>query len=196
MSNSHYLPDNIQPHTKAMIFVDGENLTIRFKEILGEKTPEAHVNYMRDVYVWSKYANIPHHINCEVIRKYYYTAVQGDDNKQKEVIRCLKEIGIESPMIFKKPKGRSSKRVDITLGTDMLSHAQKGHYDIAILVAGDDDYVPVVNAVKSEGRRVVLWFFEESKGLSNHLKMKADYFFDISWFLTKLHDYIKRFYTG
>lgn len=37
MSNSHYLPDNIQPKTKAMIFVDGENLTIRFQELLGEK---------------------------------------------------------------------------------------------------------------------------------------------------------------
>lgn len=196
MNSSHYLPDNIQPQTKAMIFVDGENLTIRFQELLGEKQPEPHVKYLRDVFVWSRYANIAHHINCEVVRKFYYTAVQGDDNRQKEVLEILKEAGIESPIIFKKPKGRSSKRGDISLSTDMLNHAQKNHYDIAILVAGDDDYVPLVQSVKKEGKRVVLWFFEESKGLSNDLKMEADYFFDISWFLVKPHNYIKRFYTG
>ena len=196
MSRSQYLPDNIQPQTKAMIFVDGENLTIRFQELLGEKQPEPHVKYLRDVFVWSRYANIAHHVNCEVIRKYYYTSVQGDDNREKEVLGILKKAGIESPIIFKKPKGRSSKRVDISLNVDMLNHAQKNHYDIAILVAGDDDYLPLVQSVKKEGKRVVLWFFEESKGLSEDLKMEADYFFDISWFLIKAHDYIKQFYHG
>ncbi|RJQ65861.1 MAG: NYN domain-containing protein [Desulfobacteraceae bacterium] len=76
----------------------------------------------------------------------------------------------------------------------MLTHAHKGNYDIAILVAGDDDYVPLVKAVKDEGCRVVLWFFEKSQGLSRNLRLEADYFFDISWFLVKPQDELRKFY--
>ena len=195
MSYSHYLPDNLKSCVRAMIFVDGENLAIRFKEQIGDNAPEKHVNYLKDVFVWSRYANIPHHVNCEVIRKYYYTAVQGDDNTLESVEYQLKEIGIESPRVFKKHKNRKSKRVDITLATDMLTHAHRGNYDIAILVAGDDDYVPLVKAIKDEGRRVVLWFFENSKGLSKRLKLESDFFFDISWFLLKPEEEISRYYN-
>lgn len=193
MSSSHYLPDNLKSHVRAMIFVDGENLAIQFKKQIGDNAPENHVNYLEDVFVWSRYANIPHHVNCEVIRKYYYTAVQGDDNTLESVEYQLKEIGIESPRVFKKQKNRKSKRVDITLATDMLTHAHRGNYDIAILVAGDDDYVPLVKAIKDEGRRVVLWFFENSKGLSKRLKLESDFFFDISWFLLKPQEEISNY---
>ena len=44
-------------------------------------------------------------------------------------------------------------------------------------VAGDEDYVPLVDAVMAEGRRVVLWFIED--GLSPTLKRRADYHCDI-----------------
>ncbi len=71
----------------------------------------------------------------------------------------------------------------------------KNNYDIAILVAGDDDYVPLVRAIKEEGRRIILWFFEGSKGLSKALRREADYFFDISWFLLKPQDKIRKFFT-
>jgi uncharacterized LabA/DUF88 family protein len=194
MSTSKYLPDNLKAHARAMLFVDGENLAIRFKELLGERPIASHVNYLEDVFVWSRYANIPHHVNCEVIRKYYYTAIQGDAVKLDEIVNQLKIAGIEAPRVFKKSPGRRSKRVDITLATDMLTHAHRGNYDIAILVAGDEDYVPLVDAVKQEGQRVVLWFFEESKGLSTNLKMEADYFFDISWFLLKPEEEMRRYY--
>lgn len=195
MSSSHYLPDNLKAHTRAMMFVDGENLAIRYKELLGEDTRESYVSYLEDVFVWSRYANIPHDLNCEVLRKYYYTAVRGDSDSLEDVERQLKELGIESPKIFKKEKGRPSKRVDITLATDMLTHAYRNNYDVAILVAGDDDYVPLVQAIKNDGRRVVLWFFENSSGLSKRLKMESDYFFDISWFLLKPQEELRKYYN-
>jgi len=44
-------------------------------------------------------------------------------------------------------------------------------------VAGDEDYVPLVNAVKNAGRRVFVWFVGD--GLSPALKRAADYYFDI-----------------
>jgi uncharacterized LabA/DUF88 family protein len=186
LNESHYLPDNLKAHTKAMIFVDGENLSIRYKELLNSHDDFKkldHVFYKENVYVWSDYANIAHHLHCEVVRKYYYSSIIGDSDCLQETINQLKTIGIESPVIFKKQKSRKSKRVDITLATDMLSHAHRKNYDIAILVAGDDDYVPLVQAIKAEGCRVILWFFQDSKGLSQNLVNECDYFFDISWFL-------------
>ncbi len=153
-----------------------------------------HVHFLENISVWSRFANIPHHLHCDVLRKYYYTAVQGDDHKIEDVESQLKNIGIESPRVFKKSKGRPSKRVDISIATEMLSRVNRGNYDIAILVAGDDDYVPLIRAIKNEGRRVVLWFFEGDRGLSERLVMQADYFFDISYFLCKEESEIRIYY--
>ena len=84
-----------------------------------------------------------------VLRKYYYTSIKGDEKKIVDCIDELKAHGIEAPRVFKKTKSRGSKRVDISLATDMLSHAFRKNYDIAVLVAGDEDYVPLVKAVQS-----------------------------------------------
>jgi uncharacterized LabA/DUF88 family protein len=70
--------------------------------------------------------------------------------------------------------------VDISLATDMLTQAHKKNYGIAILIAGDSDYIPLVEAVKSEGSIVYLWFFNEDNGLKRELRISADYYVDIS----------------
>jgi uncharacterized LabA/DUF88 family protein len=56
----------------------------------------------------------------------------------------------------------------------MLLHAARKNYEVAILIAGDEDYVPLVEAVKSEGRRVYVWAV--SNGLSPALRRAADHF--------------------
>jgi hypothetical protein len=61
-----------------MVFVDGENLAIRFRAVLGDQTPPAHVLQDPDVWVWSQYLNIPA-TYVEVIRKHYYTSVSQDE---------------------------------------------------------------------------------------------------------------------
>lgn len=140
----------------AMMFVDGENLAIRFAKILGELPLKPHVQFQQNVYVWTRYANMPHDPRCEIIRRFYYTAVQGDDPKLEQVVDSLKELGIEAPRVFRKEKGRASKRVDIQLATELLGHAHRGNYDLAILVAGDEDYVPLVAAVQREASRCMV----------------------------------------
>jgi len=59
----------------------------------------------------------------------------------------------------------------------MFTHAHRRNYDIAVLVAGDEDYLPLVEAVKGEGRQVVLWFVQD--GLSAALQRSADHFWDL-----------------
>jgi uncharacterized LabA/DUF88 family protein len=56
-------------------------------------------------------------------------------------------------------------------------HATRKHYDAAVLVAGDEDYVPLVEAVQGEGARVYVWFV--SNGISRALRMAADYYVDL-----------------
>ena len=174
-----FLPDILprtSPSTRVMIFVDGENLTIRYQA--NAHGLLAHVQHERDVFVWSQ--DIPKALEdgCSLIRTYYYASLQGDNPKIEEVQNRLKALRVGQPRVFKKQKNRRSKRVDITLAVDMLSHAQRGNFDLAVLVAGDEDYVPLLEAVKAEGARVAVWFIPD--GLSSALRLAADHFFDLS----------------
>jgi len=166
-----------------MIFVDGENLAIRYGSLMKQRgeTPRDHVAYAPDIFVWTSVLNTPGTSTPAVMRKYYYTAVQGDQPAVAEIEKRLKTVGIETPRVFKKDKGKGSKRVDITLATDMLLHATRKHYDVAVLVAGDEDYVPLVKAVQGEGARVIVWFLPD--GLSPALHQAADDYLDLEPFL-------------
>ena len=170
---------------RAMIFVDGENLAIRFGALLKAGGVSKHPDavYRPDVYVWRSTLSSPGIVGGGgIIRSHYYTAVQGDHPTVDDVGADLKSAGIEAPRVFKKAKGARSKRVDITLATEMLLHATRQHYDIAILVAGDEDYVPLVEAVQSEGRGVHVWSIPE--GLSPRLVQVADQYTDLTPYLT------------
>ena len=46
------------------------------------------------------------------------------------------------------------KGVDVQLATDMLTHAFKNNYDSAILVAGDNDFVGALQAIKDNGNKM------------------------------------------
>ena len=52
------------------------------------------------------------------------------------------------------------KRVDVLLSVDMVRHAAAGHIQHAIVLAGDSDFIPAIEAVKESGATVSLWFGE------------------------------------
>ena len=60
----------------------------------------------------------------------------------------------------------------------MISKAYQDHYDIALLIAGDEDHLPVVEAVKNTGKRVYGAFFEGT--VSQNLKESFDMPFILS----------------
>jgi len=171
-----------------MLFVDGENLTIRGQEVVaanGMSLDSFPSHYEKDAFVWfprnpAEFGHCVHNDIFEprLIRAYYYTSVQGSEDKQLSVRERLRGLGFD-PQVFKKEKARGSKGVDITLTKDMLSHGFHGHYDVAILVAGDGDYLPLIEEVKRLGRRVFLAFFVDN-GLNPNVRLAADHFFDIT----------------
>ncbi len=188
----NYLPYSVPKNSRFMVFVDGENIAIRYKEHLKSKNvhPEPHVSHLENIYVWTNYLNMHHHVNCSLIRSYYYTCANADENRiieiQDELICC----GITDPRVFKKKNKIRSKRVDITLATEMLSHSYNDNFEVAVLVAGDEDYVPLVQEVKRAGKQVALWFLKD--GLSNHLKRECDIFLDLSYYLFNTAENLNR----
>ena len=186
MNKSHPLPRSIRAGSRAMMFIDGENLAIRYKAQLAASAAMDHVLHIPNVAVWSPHANLDNNSVCEIVRRHYYTSCTGDTEAASNVCDELKKVGIQQPHVFHKRKNGRSKRVDISLTTDMMAHAHRRNYDIAILVTGDEDYVPLVEAVKSEGRRVVLWALEN--GLNPKLERAADYAFDIGYIFFSTRD--------
>ncbi len=65
------------------------------------------------------------------------------------------------------------KGVDIQLATDMITHGFKNNYDVAILIAGDNDYVGALQAVKDNGKHVEVALFGKEQ-TSRQLRVVAD----------------------
>ncbi len=65
------------------------------------------------------------------------------------------------------------KGTDVQLATDMLTHSFRDNYDVAILVAGDNDFVGALQAVKDTGKHVEVALFGRG-GSSWELRRVAD----------------------
>ena len=64
----------------------------------------------------------------------------------------FRRAGAMNYNLFKKDLGKE-KAVDVKLASDMIT--LKDIYDIAVIVSGDQDYVPAVEIVKDAGKQVV-----------------------------------------
>jgi len=66
----------------------------------------------------------------------------------------------------------TEKRVDTRLVADLIHHAANDNFDAAVLVSGDDDFVPAVEAVNALGKQVwvATWSAEE---LSSDLRVRC-----------------------
>jgi uncharacterized LabA/DUF88 family protein len=73
----------------------------------------------------------------------------------------FRRAGAMTCNLFENSLGRE-KAVDVKLASDMIT--LKDIYDIAVIVSGDQDYVPAVEVVKDYGKRVVNVAFETRGG--------------------------------
>src|ERR671934_652768 len=66
----------------------------------------------------------------------------------------------------------TEKRVDTRLVADLIHYAANGAYEAAVLISGDDDFVPAVEAVNALGKQVwvATWSAEE---LSTDLRVRC-----------------------
>lgn len=77
-------------------------------------------------------------------------------------------------------KKRTQKGVDVLLTTEMLTGAVDDSYDVALLIAADGDFVPLLEEVRRRGKQVILSAREKGlPGVSVELRRSCDLFVDI-----------------
>jgi uncharacterized LabA/DUF88 family protein len=158
---------------RVMVFIDGSNLYHSLK------------NYFRRTDI--DIGKFGHKLleKRRLIRIYYYNARVG----RKEEPERFKDQqaffnGINSTPYTELRLGRLiytnwpsappyEKGVDIQLATDMITHSFKNNYDVAILVAGDNDFVGALQAVKDNGRNTEVALFGKER-TSLQLREVAD----------------------
>lgn len=70
-------------------------------------------------------------------------------------------------------KHHVEKETDVNLAVDMTVGAHADRYDVAMLVAGDTDYVHAVEAVQATGRKVI-WCHFAAQANTDRLRQVCD----------------------
>ena len=65
--------------------------------------------------------------------------------------------------------------MDVSLACEMLEHALMNHFDVAIVVSGDRDFVPAIQKVQAAGKRVEVASF--SNEMNSECKRAADVYY-------------------
>lgn len=162
--------DSLRPtpsYRPVMVFIDGGYLREGFKKEFPDDRIsiegfQSLVNYLVGLV---GYGNI----KGELIRTYYYDAIVNETEKEKRVeqssffarMRNVPFCTVRLGRLKKTREGYRQKGVDILMAIDMLSKAYANHYEIAILLAGDGDFVDLVEAAKDAGKRIYGAYLEK-----------------------------------
>ena len=175
---------------RAIILADGENLVFRYEELIrAGRKPRKLVEYVEGLLVWHDLVTFVHRIHF--VRVSYYTTFVGDEDalsKSRERICAVSwedqstidphGTGRLCPHVFKKKcKSQGTKSVDINLTVDAMRHTYNDSIDILYLMSGDGDYLPLVEEVMRQGKRV--WVGAFSSGLEPRLRYVPDKFVDL-----------------
>jgi hypothetical protein len=183
--------------TRWMLFVDGENFTKAGQRMLtgaGLRLMKGRY-WLPDVFLWTPNGTGPHWYAIEpkrsgtgaasffmpspdahLVRAYYYTSTVSNEPEWTKTRIAIRQLGFE-PRLFQRRKGRT-KAVDIALATDVLALGAARQYDAAVIVSGDGDYVPLLEAVKRMGLHAAAAFV--SNDLSPEIPITADEFASLS----------------
>lgn len=175
---------------RAMMFVDGENLVMRYQDLVTKgRKPNDGVVHQPDCFVW--HPNLTQRTHFNFVRVTYYSSVVGDDPRILEVKSALAKIpftcrpganviltGQIVPAIFKKPaKSQKTRSVDIQIVIDIMRYAFSNSIELVYLASGDGDYLPLIAEVMRHGTQVYAGAL--SSGLHPEIPHSVDEFFDL-----------------
>lgn len=177
---------------RSILFVDGENLTVRFQDMVASgRQPNQGALHIPDVLVWhQKFMRNNYFELQKVVRVCYYMSVVGDDQRVVEAKRQLSQIqfttmaddgGISGqivPIVFKKPsRSQKTRNIDIQIVIDIMRFAFTDEIDRVYLASGDGDYLPLIAEIMRRGKQVEVLAF--SSGLNLALPYSVDSFFSL-----------------
>lgn len=159
---------------RVMIFIDGSNLYHSLKNHFNRA--DLDMGKFTDKLLQKR----------ALIRIYYYNAMVGQ-KQEPEIFKQQQAFfnGVNAVPYTELRLGRlvyssgwpsvppTEKGTDVQLAVDMVTHAYKDNYDVAILVAGDNDFTGAVQASKDSGKHVEIALFG-NPGTSQQLREVAD----------------------
>ncbi|OGL21439.1 MAG: hypothetical protein A3G44_17270 [Candidatus Rokubacteria bacterium RIFCSPLOWO2_12_FULL_73_47] len=173
-----------------MAFIDLMNLY----ESLGQQGLNTNLDYYR----FSCKMAEPHRrlIRCHVYTG-AYDQTREPDRYGKQVaffnrVHRMPFVTLKTRPLLSRGGTYIQKGVDTLIATDMVSMAFLNHYDIALLVSGDGDLAPAVEAVKAAGKQIVVAAFPRSR--STAIGNAADYeiVLNAAYLQECYHDHIAR----
>lgn len=158
-----------RPGERVMVFIDGSNLY----HVLTQTCGRHDLRFGKFI---EKLAN-----GRDLIRAYYYNVRQDSKHnpvaagEQERFLASLETVPyMETRLGIYKQRGQEmvEKGVDVMIATDLVSGAFKNLFDTAILVSGDGDFFPAIEAAKGLGKHVEVAAFENN--LSPEAERAAD----------------------
>ena len=167
-----------------MIFIDGSNLyyslkdlkirRVDFKKMLASLTKNK-------LMVSTFYYNAP--LDISVDKKKYW--------EQQKFFSFLRKIPDFKVILCRMRKHKKNgkfifdvKGDDIYLAVDLVSGAYENLYDTAIIISGDEDFVPAIQKTQKLGKKVINAYFKSTS--SSYLKHICDESFCIDKIINKL----------
>ncbi len=170
---------------RVMIFIDGSNLYYSLKNLKINR-----IDFQKLLQLLSKdkllittyYYNAP--LNISINPKKYW--------EQQKFFNELNKIPDFKVVLCKLRKHKRKdgnfvfdvKGDDVHLAVDLVSGAYEDLYDTAIIVSGDEDFVPAIKKAQKLGKKIVNAYFKSSSSAS--LKKTCDNFIYMNELVKKL----------
>ena len=84
--------------------------------------------------------------------------------RDRQLYQDLMHAGVEPKFAPMPQSGQNEKGSDVALAIDAMQIGLEQKIDIAVLVTGDGDFVPLVRALMEQGIRVMAAYFEYEEG--------------------------------
>lgn len=82
------------------------------------------------------------------------------------------------PLHFTKQAGVFQKGIDVQLAVDLVHHAYKDNFDVAIVCSGDIDLLESIKLIKNHGKKAIL--VSHPNVIAKNMIKECDYFYDLS----------------
>ena len=151
---------------RVMVFIDGSNLYYALRDVCGRHD----IDFAEFVKKLVGARNL--------VRTYYYNGSQSEAGPSKEMEGFLGYLYsvpyLEVKLGVSRRRGAQmvEKGVDVMLATDIVVHAMRDNYDTAIVVSGDADFYPALEAARTAGKHIEVIAFEVN--LSPEIARNAD----------------------
>ncbi|MDE0593085.1 MAG: NYN domain-containing protein [Dehalococcoidia bacterium] len=169
----------LHENDRVMVFIDGSNLYHVLSQACGRHDLQFDKFAM-------KLAN-----GRKLQRIYYYNIRQESDSNPNVGVEQAKflESMYDTPYVevrlgIWKQRGEImvEKGVDVMLATDLVTNAYNDHYDTAIVVSGDADFYPALQAVKDVGKHIEVAAFDMNMSAESARVSDVVQKFNKTWF--------------